>query len=109
VQGVTLVVYMGIASVDALQNGLLHALSGDTRAASVQHASLPQQRQFVCRLDELCETVATRRIVSPANFVIGDLARGTRLAADRMAVGSAAPLAASESGRASGRLQRSGL
>src|SRR5438477_8585769 len=52
-QGLTLVIYMGIATVESLQQGLLQGLSGATPVAVVQHASLPQQRQLGCTLHEL--------------------------------------------------------
>ncbi|MFL6662632.1 MAG: uroporphyrinogen-III C-methyltransferase, partial [Rhizobacter sp.] len=43
-QGLTLVIYMGVASVESLQRGLLAGLPAATPAAVVQHASLPSQR-----------------------------------------------------------------
>lgn len=73
-QGITLVIYMGIATVEALQAGLLAGLPGTTPVAVVQHASLPQQRHVVCRLDALAHTVATERIGSPAVIVVGEVA-----------------------------------
>ena len=47
-EGLTLVIYMGIATVESLQAGLSTALSSDTPVAIVQHASLPQQRSTLC-------------------------------------------------------------
>lgn len=73
-QGITLVIYMGIATVEVLQTGLLTGLPGTTPVAVVQHASLPQQRHVVCRLDALAHTVATERIGSPAVIVVGEVA-----------------------------------
>ena len=73
-QGITLVIYMGIATVDALQAGLLAGLPATTPVAVVQHASLPQQRHVVCTLGALARTVAAERIGSPAVIVVGEVA-----------------------------------
>ena len=75
-QGITLVIYMGIATVDALQAGLLHSLAARTPVAVVQHASLPQQRHLVCTLNDLASTVRMHGIGSPAIIVVGDVLHG---------------------------------
>ncbi len=75
-QGITLVIYMGIATVDALQAGLLKGLPAHTPVAVVQHASLPQQRHLVCTLNELASKVRLHRIGSPAIIVVGDVLHG---------------------------------
>jgi uroporphyrin-III C-methyltransferase len=75
-QGLTLVVYMGVSSIDAVQRGLLHALPATTPAAVVQHASLPQQRQLVCSLGSLAARVQAEQIGSPAIIIVGDVLRG---------------------------------
>jgi uroporphyrin-III C-methyltransferase len=72
-QGITLVIYMGIATIDALQAGLLQGLAQDTPVAIVQHASLPQQRRATCRLIELASTVETQDLRSPAVIIVGDV------------------------------------
>lgn len=72
-QGLTLVIYMGVAAIDALQAGLLQALPANTPAAVVQHASLPQQRQLVCTLGGLATQVRSERIGSPAIVIVGDV------------------------------------
>jgi uroporphyrin-III C-methyltransferase len=74
-QGITLVVYMGIATVEVLQAGLLRGLAPQTPVAVVQHASLPQQRHALCRLDALAEVVASEGLGSPAIIVVGDVVR----------------------------------
>jgi uroporphyrin-III C-methyltransferase len=74
-QGITLVVYMGIATIDALQAGLLQAMADDTPVAIVQHASLPQQRHATCTLLELARTVKAHDLHSPAVIIIGDVAQ----------------------------------
>jgi uroporphyrin-III C-methyltransferase len=75
-QGITLVVYMGIGSVNEIESGLLRSIAGNTPAAIVENASLPQERYVRCRLDELSSVVSTGRIGSPAIMIIGDVARG---------------------------------
>jgi uroporphyrin-III C-methyltransferase len=80
-QGLTLVIYMGVARIAALQAGLLEALPGNTPAAVVQHASLPQQRHAVCTLASLAQTVEREGLGSPAIVVIGDVVRGLARAA----------------------------
>ncbi|MES2100938.1 MAG: uroporphyrinogen-III C-methyltransferase [Pseudomonadota bacterium] len=77
-QGLTLVVYMGVTSIEALQSGLLHGLPAATPAAVVQHASLPQQRQLICTLGTLAARVHAERIGSPAIVIVGDVLRGVQ-------------------------------
>ncbi len=74
-EGVTLVIYMGIATVEVLQAGLSCGLDAGTPVAIVQHASLPQQRHAICRLDALVETVAREALGSPAIIVVGDVVK----------------------------------
>ena len=75
-QGLTLVIYMGVAAIDAIRAGLLDALPAHTPAALVQNSSLPTQRHAVCTLDTLAATCLEARIGSPAIIVIGDVLRG---------------------------------
>ncbi len=77
-QGLTLVIYMGVTSIDALQSGLRRGLPGATPAAVVQYASLPQQRQLVCSLEALAASVRAERIGSPAIVIVGDVLRGVQ-------------------------------
>ena len=73
--GITVVVYMGIATTEALQAGLASRLAGATPVAIVQNASLPGQRQAICRLDTLAAVVAEQRFCAPAIIVVGDVVR----------------------------------
>ena len=75
-QGLTLVIYMGVAAVDALQAGLLDALPASTPAGVVQHASLPHERQLVCTLGDLAAQICAAQIGSPAIVIVGDVLRG---------------------------------
>ena len=77
-QGLTLVIYMGIASVDAIEAGLLQGLAGATPVAIVQHASLQQQRHACCTLAGLARTVARGGLGSPAIIIVGDVAAAAR-------------------------------
>jgi uroporphyrin-III C-methyltransferase len=81
--GITVVVYMGIASAPSLQAGLLSRLCADTPVAIVQDATLPQQRQAICRLAELAAVVARERLGAPAIIVIGDVVRAAAAVARR--------------------------
>ena len=80
-QGLTLVVYMGVTTVQELQQGLLGALPADTPVAVVQHASLPHQRQAVASLGGLAELVRVQGLASPAIIIVGDVLRGLHHAA----------------------------
>ena len=84
-EGLTLVIYMGIATLEALQQGLLQGLAPSTPVAVVQHASRPEQRHAMTRLDRLSETVQREGLGSPAVIVVGDVLR----AADHAAFGVA--------------------
>ncbi|NRF70448.1 uroporphyrinogen-III C-methyltransferase [Aquincola sp. S2] len=75
-QGLTLVIYMGVAEWPQLQAGLLQGLPPETPAAVVQHASLPQQRQVLTVLGELAETITREGLGSPAIIILGDVLRG---------------------------------
>ena len=85
-QGITLVIYMGIATIEALQAGLLQGLAAHTPVAVVQNASLPQQRHVVSTLGGLAEAVRREQIGSPAIIVVGDVLRGLGEAALRPAL-----------------------
>lgn len=75
-QGITLVIYMGVSTVEALQDGLLEALPHGTPVAVVQRASLPDQRQWHATLGELVELVRREGAASPAIIIVGDVLRG---------------------------------
>jgi uroporphyrin-III C-methyltransferase len=90
-EGITLVIYMGIATVESLQAGLLAGLPHDTPVVVVQHASLPRQRHVVCQLGGLVAAVAREAIGSPSIIVVGDVVKvGLGLEA-RPAEGANAP------------------
>jgi uroporphyrin-III C-methyltransferase len=72
----TLVIYMGVSRVAALEKALIEAgLAGSTPVLVVENASLPRERQLRTRMDRLAQDVAAREIASPAIIVIGEVAR----------------------------------
>lgn len=74
-QGLTLVVYMGMRRLPALQAGLLAALPAATPAAVVQSAGTPAERQLLTTLADLVAAVAQGGFGSPAVLVVGDVLR----------------------------------
>ena len=76
----TLVIYMGVSGASEMQTQLLLALNAGTPAAIVQYASLGTQRQAVCTLGTLCETIAREGLASPSVIVIGDVLKALALA-----------------------------
>ena len=73
-QGMTLVVYMGVAQLDAIVDGLRAALPLHTPAALVQDASLPTRaaaRQHAGAA--LPHDARAEHIASPAVLIIGDV------------------------------------
>ncbi len=74
-QGITLVIYMGVSTVEALQQGLLEGLAPGTPVAVVQRASLPDERRWHTRLGELTELVRREGVGSPSIIIVGDVLR----------------------------------
>jgi uroporphyrin-III C-methyltransferase len=75
-QGLTLVIYMGVAAVESVQSGLLKSLPAQTPAAVVQSVSLPHQRQAVCTLATLAATTRAEGLASPSIIIVGDVLQG---------------------------------
>jgi uroporphyrin-III C-methyltransferase len=69
----TLVIYMGVSGVADIQAGLLQGLSGKTPVAIIENASLPTQREAVCTLADLRQTIEGRGLQSPSVIVVGDV------------------------------------
>jgi uroporphyrin-III C-methyltransferase len=74
----TLVIYMGVSSLEHIRGGLLQGLPAHTPVAIVQHASLPQQREALTTLGEVVGTIAREGLQSPSIIVVGDVVQGTR-------------------------------
>jgi len=68
----TLVIYMGISGLEEISRQLIsHGLSGETTAAIVQNATLPEQRCLSATLATLPAAASAAGIASPAIIVIG--------------------------------------
>jgi uroporphyrin-III C-methyltransferase len=77
-QGLTLVVYMGVAQLESICAGLAATLPAHTPAALVQAASTPQERQLLGTLGALVDDARAAAIGSPAVLIVGDVLRGAR-------------------------------
>ena len=75
-QGLTLVIYMGVAAIEAVQSGLLRSMPEQTPAAVVQSVSLPQQRHAVCTLATLAATTRDEGLASPSIIIVGNVLQG---------------------------------
>jgi uroporphyrin-III C-methyltransferase len=71
--GVTLVIYMGLARLAQVQEGLLTALQPATPVALVERASQGDGRQARGLLQDLQTLAAGHRITSPAILVVGSV------------------------------------
>jgi uroporphyrin-III C-methyltransferase len=89
-QGMTLVVYMGVAQLDAIVDGLRAALPLHTPAALVQDASLPQERRLVSTLAAIAADARAEHIASPAVLIIGDVLASLSASCVRTAVAKSA-------------------
>lgn len=74
----TLVIYMGVSSLQHIHQGLLSGLPAHTPVAVVQNASLPHQREALCTLGLLLATVQREQLQSPSIIVVGDVVQGAR-------------------------------
>ncbi len=86
----TLVIYMGVSSLQAIQSGLLQGLPASTPVAIVQNASLPQQRDALTTLGQLEATMASEGLQSPSIMVVGNVVQGARAWASQEAARHAA-------------------
>jgi uroporphyrin-III C-methyltransferase len=75
-QGLTLVVYMGVAQLADIIAGLGDALGVDTPAALVQSASRDDERRLVSTLGGVVAAAQSAGIGSPAVLIVGDVLRG---------------------------------
>jgi len=83
----TLVIYMGVASAQHLQDELCIGLPATTPVAVIQNASLPEQRHVTTELGQLAQAITDARIASPAIIVVGEVTRALALAAQAQATG----------------------
>jgi len=72
----TLVIYMGVARVAAIQAGLLAGgMAPQTPVAVVQSASRSAQRQLLTSLQQLPAALAASGLASPSIIVVGEVVR----------------------------------
>ena len=86
----TLVIYMGVSSVQQIGDELLAGLPADTPVAVIQHASLPHQRHALTTLGELPACMAATGLASPSVIVVGDVVHGVSAWAQQTAAGAQA-------------------
>lgn len=74
--GLTLVIYMGLARVDAVVAALIDGgMARDKPAAVVCAAHTDRQRHVLTTLEQLAQMVAREGLTSPALLVVGDAVR----------------------------------
>lgn len=74
--GLTLVIYMGVARAEAIQQGLLAGGAARTLpVAVVQSATRAEQRQLLTTLGELPQALRSSGLGSPSIIVVGDVVR----------------------------------
>lgn len=72
--GLTLVIYMGVATAGIIQQQLLAGgLPATTPVALVQSASLPAQQQILTDLGQMTQALACSGLGSPCVFVVGNV------------------------------------
>ena len=74
----TLVIYMGVSSLNHICQGLLQGLPAHTPVAVVQNASLLSQREALTTLAGLVNTVQREQLQSPSIIVVGDVVQVAR-------------------------------
>ncbi len=72
----TLVIYMGVAGSQRIQDELLAGLAASTPVAIIQNVSLPTQRHAVATLSSLRATIEREQLASPSVIVVGDVLSG---------------------------------
>jgi uroporphyrin-III C-methyltransferase/precorrin-2 dehydrogenase/sirohydrochlorin ferrochelatase/uroporphyrin-III C-methyltransferase len=70
----TLVVYMGLANLVEIRDGLIGAgMNVATPAAVIENGTTRAQRRIITTLGALAESVANAGVTAPALFIIGDV------------------------------------
>jgi uroporphyrin-III C-methyltransferase len=77
-QGLTLVVYMGVAQLESIAQALAQALPPHTPAALVQAATTPHERCLVTTLGGLAGQARAQRVGSPAVLIVGNVLQGAQ-------------------------------
>ena len=77
----TLVVYMGVAILAEIRDGLLEGgMAAGTPVAMIENASLPAQREYRSQLGDMLEDARRFALKSPAILVIGEVAAAAQQA-----------------------------
>ena len=82
----TLVIYMGVAGSQRIQDELLAGLAASTPVAIIQNVSLPTQRHAVATLSSLRATIEREQLASPSVIVVGDVLSGLAAVASAAAL-----------------------
>lgn len=69
----TVVIYMGMRKLDEITDTYLVAGQGETPAAIIQHASLPQRKVVKGKVKDLQQLSDSKSITYPALIIIGDV------------------------------------
>ena len=78
--GTTLVIYMGMANLDAICMQLAAAgMAANTPAAAIQNGTLPDQRAVISTLARVARDVRDQGLGSPAIVVIGHVVKFARI------------------------------
>ncbi|MFS2126021.1 uroporphyrinogen-III C-methyltransferase [Pseudomonas sp. Pseusp97] len=79
--GTTLVVYMGVAKLAEIRDGLLEGgMAAGTPVAMIENASLPAQREYRSQLGDILQDAQRFALKSPAILVIGEVAAAAQQA-----------------------------
>lgn len=79
--GTTLVVYMGVAKLAEIRDGLLDGgMAAGTPVAMIENASLPTQREYRSQLASMLDDAQRFALKSPAILVIGEVAAASQQA-----------------------------
>ncbi|WP_152222611.1 uroporphyrinogen-III C-methyltransferase [Pseudomonas sp. SCB32] len=77
--GTTLVVYMGVAKLTEIRDGLLEGgMAAGTPVAMIENASLPSQREYRSHLKDMLQDARRFALKSPAILVIGEVVAATQ-------------------------------
>jgi uroporphyrin-III C-methyltransferase/precorrin-2 dehydrogenase/sirohydrochlorin ferrochelatase len=72
--GDTMVFYMGIKNAAKIQQGLLeHGLSANTPVAIIEKGTTIEQRDTICQLNNLVESIANHKVEAPALIIVGEV------------------------------------
>lgn len=69
----TVVIYMGMRKLDEIARAYVFYGRGNTPAAIIQHASLPNQKQVFCPVSDLVRASRENKLEHPAIIIIGEV------------------------------------